>query len=220
MQQITATVVGMRYSNTYRECVALDSGDRIELRAILPTDKPALAAGFARLSMESRRRRFFSAKNALRDEELHFFTNCDGINHYAIGAFTEGESSAEPTGVGVARFVRTPHDPSSAEFAIVVVDAWQRMGIGKRLLDRIVAAAAERNIERIRGEMLADNDQIRRILERHTEHLEIRRAQGVLHFSFPVLPAAALTRSSAQRASTPLLTHHRGDRQPGHLKLR
>lgn len=176
----------MKYSECYRERAALDDGVVIEFRAIAPSDKAALADGFARLSVESRRRRFFSPKTALRDEELRYFTECDGIDHYAIGAQADGEPGGPPTGVGVARYVRTPDDPASAELAIVVVDAWQRRGIGKRLLERIVAAATERGIERIRGETLADNEQIRGLLEQHAGQLETRAERGVLQFSFPV----------------------------------
>lgn len=176
----------MEYSKAYQERVVLEDGTPITLRAILPTDKAALADGFARLSERTRRRRFFSPKRELGDEELRFYTEFDGADHYAIGAAVKDESA----GVGVARFVRVPENPTMAELAIVVADAWQGRGIGKRLLKGIVAAAAERGITRIRGETLADNEQIRRLLDHHSAHLETHSDHGVLHFSFPILNTA------------------------------
>ena len=45
--------------------VELADGAAIEIRPIPPADKPALVAGFDRLSPESRYRRFFSPLNHL-----------------------------------------------------------------------------------------------------------------------------------------------------------
>jgi hypothetical protein len=56
----------MVFGAPYREKVMLTSGLRIRFRMIAaPSDQHQLAEGFARLSAESRYRRFFSAKSAL-----------------------------------------------------------------------------------------------------------------------------------------------------------
>ncbi len=49
----------------YREDVMLTGGLRIRFRMVAPSDQQPLAEGFARLSAESRYRRFFSARSAL-----------------------------------------------------------------------------------------------------------------------------------------------------------
>lgn len=176
----------MQYTRDYRERDALDDGTLIEFRAVQPADKALLAEGFARLSPESRRRRFFTSKTGLSEEELRYLTEFDGTDHYALGAM-RAEGPGAPEGIGVARFVRSTSEPATAEVSIVVVDDWQHRGIGKRLLQRIVGAAAERGIRRIRSVALADNPGVRQLLERHTEDLEIRQVEpGVIEFSFPL----------------------------------
>jgi acetyltransferase len=57
-------------------------------------------------------------------------------------------------------------DLRSASVAIVVADAWQGKGIGARLFGMLVDAAAAHGIERLEGEMLADNTAMRRLAAR------------------------------------------------------
>lgn len=165
----------------------LNDGTVLNLRPIQPSDKDALAEGFAQLSLESRRRRFFTLRKVLSDDELRYFTECDGENHYAIVAARGAATDGQQEGIGVARFIRLKDDPVVAEVAIVVADAWQRRGVGKRLLERIVAAAAERGIQKIHAIALPDNDQIRGLLENLAENVETGREYGVLTFSFPTV---------------------------------
>jgi GNAT superfamily N-acetyltransferase len=177
----------MRYTRAFRERHTLDDGTPIEFRAVLPSDKALLAEGFTRLSPESRRRRFFTSKTGLSEEELRYLTEFEGTDHYALGAMIPGDGERKPEGIGVARFVRSQSDPETAEISIVVVDEWQHRGIGKRLLERIAGAAAERGIRRIRSVALAENPGVRELLQRHTEDLEVRRVEpGVVEFSFPL----------------------------------
>ena len=167
----------------------LDDGAILSLRAIQPSDKSALSEGFGQLSVESRRRRFLTPKSGLSDKELHYFTEIDGVDHYAIAATATTSMDGAPTGVGVARFVRTDDDPAAAELAIVIADSWQRRGIGRRLLERIDAAAAERGIKRICATSLTDNEQVRGLLEQYDDGVEIGPAQhGVLQFTLAVPP--------------------------------
>jgi len=177
----------MRYTRAFRERHTLDDGTAIEFRAVLPSDKALLAEGFTRLSPESRRRRFFTSKTGLSEEELRYLTEFEGTDHYALGAMIPGDGERDAEGIGVARFVRSQSDPETAEISIVVVDEWQHRGIGKRLLERIAGAAAERGVRRIRSVALADNPGVRELLQRHTEDLEVHQVEpGVVEFSFPL----------------------------------
>src|SRR5207245_4362935 len=98
-----------------------------------------------RLSPTSRYRRFLSAKDHLTDREWRYFTEVDGINHFALGAVRHADGQEE--GLGVARFIRLIDRPTVAEPAVVVADPWQRKGLGRLLLARLVAAASERGID-------------------------------------------------------------------------
>jgi acetyltransferase len=58
--------------------------------------------------------------------------------------------------IGVARFVREACG-ATAEIAVVVADAWQGRGLGRRLLDALIAAARRRGVRRLVGITLSDN---------------------------------------------------------------
>jgi RimJ/RimL family protein N-acetyltransferase len=137
----------------------------VRIRTIEPADKKRLADGFQRLSPQSRYRRFFSQKNTLSAEELQRFTEFDGNEHFALAAFELSADGEEGDAVGVARFFRLPEDAETAELAIAVVDDWQSLGIGRRLLQRLLAVASERGVKRIRCSVLADNEPMRRLAE-------------------------------------------------------
>ena len=151
-----------RFDSDWSERAQLTDGTEVELRTIRPSDRALIQAGWEQLSPASRYRRFLSVKSKLTDQELMYLTSPDGVNHVALGAARSVDGVEE--GLGVARFVRLPDEPTVAEPAIAVVDPWQRKGLGRLLLLRLVEAAREHGIERFRSDVLASNDAIRAIL--------------------------------------------------------
>jgi RimJ/RimL family protein N-acetyltransferase len=149
---------------THEQIVTLRDGSRALIRPIRAADKEALADGLARLSPESRYRRFLRPVTSLNERELQYLTEIDYTNHYAwVAVSVDG-----PTGVGlgVARYIRDPLDPEIAEAAVAVVDDYQDQGIGSMLLRMLVAAARENGIRTFRAWVLGDNTDILRPLER------------------------------------------------------
>jgi RimJ/RimL family protein N-acetyltransferase len=134
-----------------RAPVQLSDGTRIGIRPISPDDRDALAAGFERLSPESRYRRFFTPVAALSARQLDYLTQVDHRDHEALVAVHE--STGE--GIGVARFIRI--DADTAEPAVVVADEWQRRGVAGQLLDALAQRAREEGIQRFIAPVLAEN---------------------------------------------------------------
>jgi ribosomal protein S18 acetylase RimI-like enzyme len=62
--------------------------------------------------------------------------------------------------VGVARYDRSTVDPSAAEFAIVVEDAWQGVGLGRQLLLELIALARRRGVRTLTASVQHDNDRV------------------------------------------------------------
>lgn len=122
----------------------LSDGQPVLIRPLLYGDRFELAAGFAELSLRSRRHRFFNAPDELDDDELEHLTNLDYRDHYACAAVLE--DGPVPKGVGVARYVREADDPTVAEVAVTVLDAYQRRGIGTLLTRALGEVAAENGI--------------------------------------------------------------------------
>ena len=132
-------------------------------RPIEPEDKQILAAGFARLSPESRYRRFFRSIDHLSEAQLRYLTEVDGENHVAWVAVLPDEPP-ELQGAGVARWVRIADEPDVAEGAVTVVDALHGNGIGKTLLYLVTHEAIEKGIRKVRAWVLGDNHNVQSML--------------------------------------------------------
>ena len=135
------------------QVVRLHSGDLVRIRQVRPGDVPALARAYAKLSEESRYRRFFTAMPELSETILHAAAEVDHENHEALVALPllSGEI------VGECRFIRLPDHPDTADLAVTVVDAWQRRGLASALLARLSARALEVGIAYFSAEILAEN---------------------------------------------------------------
>ncbi len=165
--------------------VVLRDGSEVVIDQVHRTDVQLLADGFSRLSDESRRFRFLTAKERLSEGELRYFTRVDHHDHEALGAL----DPADGRGVGLARYIRDPHDPEVAEVAVTVVDEWQGRGLGTELLRRIMDRAAEEGIRRFSALVDADNEPMIQILHEIDGDLrETEEGAGAVGFEI-ALPA-------------------------------
>jgi protein lysine acetyltransferase len=139
--------------------LALPDGTRIRVRAIVPEDKPLLAAGIGRLSPKSSFQRFLSPKQSFSADELRYLTEVDGHDHIALIAVNLDRPDQL---IAVARCVRTA--PDTAEMAIVVGDPWQGLGLGKRLTAELARIASAEGVTRMSATMLADNRRAFRLM--------------------------------------------------------
>jgi RimJ/RimL family protein N-acetyltransferase len=151
--------------------VALKDGTPVTIRPIRPDDKPLLVDGLARLSEESRYRRFLSPISGFTEDQLRYLTEVDYHDHFAWVAL-HGEWP--DVGLGVARYVRLPDRPEVADVAVTVVDEYQGRGLGTILLAVLARTALAEGIRRFRGDVLAVNRPMRRLLQRFgaEAHLE------------------------------------------------
>lgn len=94
----------------------------------------------------------------LSDAQLSYLTEVDHHDHEALVAVSDAGE-----GLGVARFVRL-EDPTAAEAAVTVVDAWQGKGLGTALCNLLAERAREEGIERFTALLLANNDQMQDVL--------------------------------------------------------
>jgi ribosomal protein S18 acetylase RimI-like enzyme len=179
------------FSLDYVEQAVLPSGTPVRLRLIRPEDKDLLRAGFDRLSPASRYARFLAPKLALSDDELRYLCELDHESHLAIGAVRDDATTpATPAtnttntppaiGLGIARFIRLPELHNTAEAAIAVADEAQHQGLGRLLFLRLVAAAAERGIERFRCEVLGTNAGMAALLAQISPDRSIEVGGGVM----------------------------------------
>jgi acetyltransferase len=114
------------------------------------------------LSAASRYRRFHIGLRELPPDLLRHLTQVDQQHHVAIVARARG---GEQHGriVADARYVLDA-DGQRAEFAIAVADDWQRAGLGRRMVQRLVQHASEHGVTRLVGDVLWDNLPMQRMV--------------------------------------------------------
>jgi len=139
------------------ENVALPDGASITVRPIRPEDAELELEFVETLSPQTRYFRFFYQLHALTPAMLARFTQVDYDREMALVAVADvAHPHGHPVFVGVARYIANP-DGESAEFAIVVADEWQRRGVARALMARLVASATRRGFARLEGSVLRAN---------------------------------------------------------------
>jgi acetyltransferase len=132
----------------------LADGTKLTLRHIAPADASREQAFVHGLSAQSSYLRFHGTIKELSKRELKMFTEPDSRNAVALIVLHSGESGEEE--IGVARYVIDP-DRANCEFAIVVADAWQKRGIGKRLMNALISHLQASGVKQISGSVLKSN---------------------------------------------------------------
>jgi len=143
-------------------------GREAMIRPIRAEDEPA-AVRFHESPSERtvHLRYFFPMKLSRRIEHERLSRICfvDYDREITLVAEPAVPQPGEPQIVAAARLIENPGTPD-AEFAIIVADAFQRLGLGTELLKRLVEIAPKEDIKRIVGSILHDNAGLLRVAER------------------------------------------------------
>jgi acetyltransferase len=137
----------------------MKNGAEVLIRPIRPEDEPAMAHFHETLSEQSAYLRFFRAeKLSSRVAHTRLVKRCtiDYDLEMALVAEFENEKGAAPQIIAVGRLVREPRT-SEAEVAVLVADAFQRLGLGSELLRRLIQFGRDEKLERITAVVLPDN---------------------------------------------------------------
>ncbi len=161
----------------------LRDGTGVLVRPIRPEDRDRLQVGLHQLSAASRYHRFHATVSELSPEQLRYLTEVDQVNHLAWIAL-DPACPGEPA-VGVARCIRLPRDPHTAEVAVTVLDTYQGRGLGTLLLGVLSQAAAGQGIRTFRAYVLEDNEAMLRIFRDLGAHVG-RLDEGVYQLDIPV----------------------------------
>lgn len=142
-----------------------DWKDKFHLRvgSVGPYSKDQISEGLRNMSPESIRFRFLGSKRDFSEQELEYLTTLDGFNHYALGV---EERNEKKRGVAIIRMVRSSHDPKEAEIAITIIDEYQKKGLGLFLMNLMLLAVSEREIERLSFTYLPQNEAIAKLITR------------------------------------------------------
>jgi RimJ/RimL family protein N-acetyltransferase len=144
------------------DLLVLANGTRLRFRPISSDDRDRLARLFARLTRESRYRRFLVPKRELTPRELVYLTDLDHVTHEAIAAVDQRDGSI----VGVGRYAQYADRVAVADVAFTVADELQGMGIGTALARCLVDRARANGFILLTATTLWENRRARALLRR------------------------------------------------------
>ena len=132
----------------------LASGESLLVRPVRHDDGELEETFVRALSRESQYQRMLSGGTKVTPEWIDSMTHIDYHRHMAFAVTTVSDGVEQFVGVG--RYV-VDAVKSSAEVALVLADAWQRQGLGRRLLETLLEHAASAEIREAVGTVLATN---------------------------------------------------------------
>jgi GNAT superfamily N-acetyltransferase len=154
----------------------------VTTRPVRPEDQPLFCRLWPRLSPETVYRRFHAQVHRLPEDTARRLVRVDHDLREAVVAVVGGEV------VGVARYDRPPHDPSTAEVAVLVEDAWQGAGVGRQLLATLTALATRRGVRTFTATVQPDNRPALGLVRRLLPGSTVTRDVDVLAVSSPLDP--------------------------------
>lgn len=154
---------GNNYPDQYECTLTLKGGSEVFLRPIRTTDGDLLKDLFSRISPQSVYLRFLGHLHELPKDMLHHFTHVDYRSEFALVAIILEEGKEKV--IAVARYAHNPGE-NVTDLAIAVRDDWQRLGLGRALLDRLIVIAKGHGIRRFVSMMDPKNSFIGQTLQR------------------------------------------------------
>jgi acetyltransferase len=146
------------YPQQYVDTWTARSGLKVAIRPIRPEDEPLMAPFHATLSEDTVYHRYahmLPLQQRLSHERLSRLCFIDYSRQIALLALKTNDAGKEEI-VGIGRLIMES-ETNQAEFAILVGDSFQRQGLGKELLRRLVEIAKAEGVDRVIGYILNDN---------------------------------------------------------------
>jgi acetyltransferase len=148
-------------------------GTTLLIRPIRPEDEPLLIQFHQALSDRTVALRYFHAiklSQRVAHERLTRMCFIDYDREMALVAEHMDSSTGGCAVFGVGRLGKI-HGVNEAEFALVIVDRFQGMGLGTEFLRRLIAIGRDFALDRIVGEILPENRVMQRICAKLGFHL-------------------------------------------------
>lgn len=160
----------------------------IHLRPMRHGEVAVVEAVFNGMSSHSRHLRFHGPRPRLTGPMRRELTNVDGHNHIAVVAEAVTDAGRAPVGIG--RLIAT--GDGTAEVAFAVVDRWQGLGVGRRLLTSLAHRAVDRGHRRLTAYVMVGNLAAIRLLRSVFPDSEVSREGMTLELTAIVSAPAAL----------------------------
>jgi acetyltransferase len=147
------------YPTQYVKTWKLKNGEAVTIRPIRPEDEPLMVKFHESLSEESVYYRYFSKlklDQRVAHERLTRICFNDYDREIALVAERKNAASGEHEIVAVGRLSKA-RGLNEAEFALLISDRWQGLGLGTELLKRLVQVGRDEKLGRITAFILSEN---------------------------------------------------------------
>jgi RimJ/RimL family protein N-acetyltransferase len=140
------------YPKEWERHLTMAEGRAVYVRPIRPDDERFYGAFLAAETPEDLRRRFLSPVKDLSPAFISRFTHIDHAKAMAFIALDEATGEM----LGVARLHRTAQS-DRGEYAVIVRSDVKGHGLGRQLMQMIIAYARSKDFHCIEGQVLRDN---------------------------------------------------------------
>ena len=168
------------YPRELEELIEWD-GQPLMLRPIRPEDSAAHLAFAGKLDPDDVRYRMFVRMRELQPAQLARFTQIDYDREMAFIATRAGPDGLAET-IGVARVVADP-DNIQAEFAVTVRSDLKGHGLGRLLMEKLIAYCRGRGTREIVGEALPQNTRVIHMVRKLGFQVTRNAADDTMHLS-------------------------------------
>ncbi|CAH6661050.1 bifunctional acetate--CoA ligase family protein/GNAT family N-acetyltransferase [Pseudocitrobacter vendiensis] len=168
------------YPQQLEEWVTMKNGERCLFRPILPEDEPLLQQFIARVTKEDLYYRYFSEINEFTHDDL---ANMTQIDYDREMAFVAVHTTAEQTEIlGVTRAISDP-DNIDAEFAVLVRSDLKGLGLGGRLLEKLINYTRDHGLQRLNGITMPNNRGMIALARKLGFDVDIQLEDGIVSLS-------------------------------------
>jgi CheY-like chemotaxis protein len=155
-------VVNSSYPSKYIQDWQTIDGRNVMLRPICAEDEPLEREFLGGLSPNSSRNRFLGSISEIPQEMVSRFCHIDYDCEMALIA--EHVVGGRRQSVALCQLI--PVSSNVFEYAVVVTDDFQNVGLGHKLSELIIAIGREKNFKSINGFVLNDNHRMLRLAKR------------------------------------------------------
>jgi len=170
------------YPTQYVSKWKLKDGTPVTIRPIRPEDELLMVQFHHTLTEESVYQRYFSSlklTDRIAHERLTRICFNDYDREIALVVERNGAKPGDREILGVGRLSKL-HGRNEAEFALLVSDRWQRRGLGKELMRRLVEIGRAEKLSRLSAIILSGNHAMQHVAE--SAGLKVNRDSAAMDY--------------------------------------
>ncbi|MGK3115146.1 bifunctional acetate--CoA ligase family protein/GNAT family N-acetyltransferase [Candidatus Pantoea formicae] len=171
------------YPHHLEEQVQLKDGQYCLFRPILPEDEPQLRAFIAQVTKEDLYYRYFSEINEFTHEDLTNMTQIDYDREMAIVAVRQHNGNDEI--IGVTRAI-SDADNIDAEFSVLVRSDLKGLGMGRRLLEKMIRYTRDHGLQQLNGITMPHNTGMITLARKLNFRVNIQLDDGIVSLNLPL----------------------------------